>query len=62
MLGWVAANPLGALATVRLVAALTYSDAEGRIVALQERLSVPAGELSLEQRGGSPGSFHRSRC
>ncbi len=57
MLGWVAASPLGALATVRLAAALSYSDAEGRIVALQERLSVPAGELSLEQRGGEPREF-----
>jgi hypothetical protein len=57
ILGWVADNSLGALATVRLAAALIYSDAEGRIVALQERLSVPAGELSLEQRGGESREF-----
>ena len=53
MLGLVAASPLGVLATVRLAAALSYSDAETRILALQERLSPPAGELSLEQRGGA---------
>jgi hypothetical protein len=53
MLEWVADNPLGALATVRLAAALSYSDAETRILELQERLSPPAGELSLEQRGGA---------
>lgn len=49
--GWVAESPFGVLASVRLVAALLYSDAEGRVMALQDRLRPRGNSLSLEQRG-----------